>query len=34
MDLYQGVFLLPNFNNSRPSATRDKQICQIHVIMM
>ena len=35
MDLYQGVFfLLPNFDNSSPSVTRDKQICQIHVIMM
>ena len=26
-------FLLPKFDNSSPSVTRDKNICQSHVIM-
>ena len=27
------LFLLPKFNNSSPFATRDKEICQSHMIM-
>ena len=27
MNFYQGVVLLPKFDNNSPSATRDKEIC-------
>ena len=27
------LFLLPKFDNSSPSVTRDKEICQSHVII-
>ena len=30
---YQGIVLLPKFNNSISSVTRDKEICQSHVIL-
>ena len=32
--LTRSCFLLPKFDNSSPSVTRDKQICQSHVFVM
>ena len=33
MDSIKELFLQPKFDNSSPSVTRDKEICQSHIIM-
>ena len=33
MDLYQCILLLPKFDNISHSVTKDKEICQSHMIM-